>query len=215
MKKVQLNTDLQNILVREYTSMSDFSKAFILVRGSVLALGIAIIGVLIQNSIEADFPYYYGYNIIACTFLFVLVKMVGATIRATYVFGKRMSEICELFGYADYWKIWSKYSKIRSVDSGTKSSSYLLYFLFFGTAVFVLLMHTTILYSLIDDNSSLSRISLEMLVVIILIIGFIIGLVQIRSETEPDKFIELIDNTWIQANQELKNDDLVENEEPG
>lgn len=123
-----MSKDRYEIMIAEYTAIAGYIQQFLTLRASILGLGAAMAGALLSISLGAQGYMQYALDMILVGLICALERMIGSTIRATFVFASRLADIAGEFGSTDYWVFWRRYLMKRPHDGG--QHTYLIAFRF-------------------------------------------------------------------------------------
>lgn len=127
----------KELLVQEYANLHQLIRLFFSGRAIILGMGLTVWSGLLQFIYETNPEPSYVYDFLVVIIPLGISRMMIPTVRASYVFQSRLSEIAKKANIADYWTVWPKYVKHRPDDSGTKAFELVLYFIYLATVLHV------------------------------------------------------------------------------
>ncbi len=113
-------------------------RTFFRIRTSVLGVGLAFIGLMLNLSIDATMPFKQVCYIGPLFLVFALVRMIGSLTRSIYIFSLRLVEISSQFQAQNFWGIWNKYVFKRPEDSGSYAYVLIMRFLIWFVCIFAM-----------------------------------------------------------------------------
>jgi len=187
------------LLMQEYQSMANYVSTFFVMRASILGIGVAMMGALIDFGRTAGptFGLYFQACVVAVAF--VMHKLIGASIRTSYPFAARIAQICSELDGLSYWHIWSHYVRSRPQDGGTWIFVIAQRFVYAGALSY---LGVSIVVAGTKDTPTWPCSAYWMIQIIVLLAGTALvsyGFLRIRRDMDPGRFGSSVTSCWTEA----------------